>query len=176
MFFKRGLRRYKTTYSYKDLYKFYKENTPKNHVSYNTYIKVLRRYFDLIMPMIIEENLEIRLPAKLGDFRIRQLDYLIKLNDKGEIDKRHLTVNYKKSKELWAKKYPDKSTDELKEIKDKPLVYYLNEHSDGKLYQFFWDKILCKIPHQRYYKISIIRKWKNYLSNYSRYESPIYFK
>lgn len=176
MYFKRGLRKFKTSYSYKDLYKYYKDNHPKNAVSYKMFIITLKRYFDVIMPMIIEDNLELRLPARLGHFRIRQSDYKIKLNDQGELDKRHLKVNYKKSKDLWSKKYPDKTFVEIAAIKDKPLVYHLNEHSDGKLFQYHWDKILCKVSHQKYYKISIIRKWKNYLSNYSRYESPIYFK
>jgi len=175
MFFKRGKRKFKTSYTYKDLYKYYKDNT-FNPVDYKTYIDVIKRYFDIIMPMIIEENLEIRLPARLGHFRIRERLYEIKLNDRGEVDKRHLQVNYKKTKELWKKKYPDKTTEELRKIRNKPLVYYLNEHSDGKIYAFYWDKVVCNITNQKYYKIKVIRKWKNYLSNYTRYESPTYFK
>lgn len=175
MFFKRGKRQFKTDYSYKDLYAFYKDNR-FNNVSYKIYIEVLKRYFDLIMPMIIEDNLELRLPQRLGHFRIRERDYEIKLNEKGEVDKRHLQVNYKKTKELWAKKYPGKTAEEIKEIPNKPLVYHLNEHSDGKIYGFYWDKVISYVPNQKYYKIKVIRKWKNYLSNYSRYESPTYFK
>lgn len=175
MHFKRGKRKYKTDYGYKDLYKHYLDNHPDN-VDYKTYIEVMKRYYDLIMPMVIEEGLEIRLPARMGHFRIKQHNYEIRLNDKGELDKRHLIVNYKKTKDLWEKKYPGKTPEELKKIKDKPLVYHLNEHSDGKLYIFFWDKVVCKAPHQRYYKIIVTRKWKNYLSHYSRYESPTYFE
>ena len=174
MHFKRGKRKYKTDYGRKDLYKYYKDNYP-NNVDYKTYVEVISRYWDLIIPMLIEEALEIKFPSKLGHFRVRQKEYEFKLREDGEVDKSHLAVDYKKTKKYWEELYPDVLPENIKAIKDKPYIYHLNEHSDGKRYLFYWDKLISNVANQKFYKIKMIRKWKNYLSNYTKYESPIYF-
>ena len=175
MNFKRGKRKYIANYKSPELYKYYKENHPNNTVDYKKFIEVTRKYYDLIMPLVIEEGLEIRFPARLGHFRIRQADYKITLTEDGEIDKRYLAPNFKKTKELWEKIYKDIPYEEIKDIKDKPIIYHLNEHSDHKIFQFFWDRLVCNIVNQQYYTIQITRRWKNYLSHYSKYASPTYF-
>ena len=52
----------------------------------------------------------------------------------------NLKIDWKKTKELWEKKYPGLTSEEIIEIKDKPKVFYLNEHSNKYRMVYCWDR------------------------------------
>ena len=172
--FKRGKGKLITDYRTKQLYKFYKNNY-KNPVSYQDFVQIIMRYFDLLMPEIIEKNLEIRFPERLGDFRIKQKPYKMRLTTTGEIDKRYLAINWDKTLKLWKERYPNTSAEELKQIENKPIVYHLNEHSNTNIYSWYWDRITSNVKYQSYYKLDITRKWDRYLANHIRNNATIYY-
>lgn len=164
---KRGKSKIPTNFGVSDLYKFYKRHV-NNPISSNTYSQLLREYNNEILRMIIYDGLDYSMHHRVGSIRIKKFDNSLKLGKDGEIANK-LRVNWPKTHKLWAEKYPDKSFEELKQISDKPLVYHLNEHSDGYVFRWFWDKVTSNIKNQSAYHIEIVRSikreaaqaWKN---------------
>lgn len=173
--FKRGVGKYNSEFSLNDLYDHYclKYN---NIVSKKLFKSILIDYFELLVPQIIESNLEVRLPCRLGYLRIKTKEYIIKLDKEGNLDKHSLIIDYGKTLKLWKKLYPDKTADEIKLIPNKKLIYQLNEHSDNRRFLWFWDRVTCNIPHQSYYKINMTRKWDRFLSKVSKTKYITYYK
>ena len=77
----------------------------------------------------LENNFEFRMPGRLGYIRIRKKLAIPKVIN-GKLFSNHLGVDYKATKELWKEKYPGKTLKELKNIENKPLIKYLNDHTD----------------------------------------------
>lgn len=171
--FKRGKGKYNSEYSISDLYNHYKLKYT-NIVSKEIFKNVIIDYFELLMPEIIN-NLEVRLPCRLGYFRIKSKVYKVHLDKNGELDKHGLIRDWGKTIKLWKTLYPDKTPEDIKLIKDKKFVYYLNNHTDNRRFLWFWDKITCNIQHQSYYKIEITRKWDRILAKTSREKYITYY-
>lgn len=165
---KRGKSEVKTDFGSTQLYDFYK-SVVDNPISRKKYIELVREYNDEILKLIIYDGLDYLFHWRLGSLRIRKRDNSLKLGKDGEVANK-LKVDWPKTHKFWAQKYPGKSFEELKEIKDKPLIYYLNEHSDGVVGRWFWDKITCNIPNQSAYTFRPVRArkreaaqvWKRY--------------
>lgn len=173
--FKRGKGKYNSEYSLSDLYNHYNLKY-KNTVSKKVFKKVIQDYFDLLIPEVINNNLEFRLPCKLGYFRIKSKEYKPKLDENGDLDRHSLIIDYGKTLKLWNRLYPGKTAEEIKLIPNKKLVYYLNEHSDNKRYLWFWDKCTCNVQNQSYFKIEVTRKWDRTLSKTSKEKHIIYYQ
>lgn len=129
-----------------EIYRHYKnrfskdERTSEAFIDYKTFGSIIKDFNKEVSRLIIEEGVEFKMPLRLGSIRIRKYKRKIRFNEDGSVDKSRLAVNWPPTKELWAKEYPGLSKAELKEIKNKPLVYHLNEHSDGYSFLFYWNK------------------------------------
>jgi hypothetical protein len=106
---------------------------------------------------MVFETLDYRMPSHLGYLRVKKKLVEPKLYENGDIDTRRLSVNWKKTKQLWQKIYPEKTAEEIKNIKDKPLVRELNEKTNGYRMTWFWDKSTCNLKNQTAYYIKITR-------------------
>lgn len=161
--YKRGPRRIIADYKKEDLYEYYLEKYD-NNVNKIVYSQILKRFFSELIHLMIFENLEYNMPARLGALRIKKKLSKPRLDENGNLDLRGLPINWKKTKEYWQKLYPDKSPEEIKAIKDKPLVRELNEHTDGYKVMWKWDKITCNIPNQSIYQLDMTREYDRLLS------------
>jgi hypothetical protein len=129
-----------------EIYKFYRlkftkrERECSEFVDYKTFAGIIKDFNKELIRIIIEEGSEFKLPVRMGYFRIQKFRKKIRFKPDGTIDKSSLRVDWNATKKLWAKEYPGKTMEDLKKIEKKPLVYFLNEHTDGYLYKFFWNK------------------------------------
>jgi hypothetical protein len=108
-------------------------------VDYSTYCSVIREFNNKLAGALISEALEFNMPFRLGRVRIKKFRQKIELDENGDIDKKNLPVNWKKTKELWCDQYPGLSKDEIKKIPGKQVIYHLNEHTSGYRCKLYWD-------------------------------------
>lgn len=157
--FRRGEKwRYKCDYGSQDIYEFYKTQS-KNPVDKKIWKNIVQEFNTISLRSCIYEGRILTLPSRLGSIRIRKRSRPIKLREDGSVFTENLAVDWKKTKAMWEKKYPDLTSDEIANIpiKEKKLIYNLNEHTNKHSFKFFWDKITSNIPNQNYYRLKIIR-------------------
>lgn len=148
-------RDYKVTKSTPDLYKFYAAKS-KEPLEYSRFCEL---YYDLnqsICNLIITKAFEYRLPYRLGHLRIIKKKLKLKVKD-GKIDVNKNMVDWEATFEYWEEKYGTRDRKILKTIKDKKRIYQLNEHSNGDIMSWYWDKDLCNIPNNTVYKFKPVK-------------------
>jgi len=160
-----------------EIYEFYKQTLiykGKRHRSKKMIFKDKHRFiidrqtfsnivkdFNLeLARIIIEEAEEFKMPANLGTVRVRKYKRSIKLNKDGSINTISSSVNWEATRKLWLKEYPEyadeiksKYMPTLKLIKNKPMVYHLNEHTEGFVVRLFWNKYGSAIINRQMYSI-----------------------
>lgn len=152
----------KVDYTTKDFYKYYK-SISKNPVSYLIFSTILTQYFEYRIQLLIFNNIDINFPYRMGTLGIRKVGDCIYLTKDGKLK---YLVDWGSTNKLWSKIYPNSTAEEIKKIKNKPLIYYTNDHTNGKVYDFIWDKFTSNFKYKSYYKFSITRKWKRTLKNF----------
>lgn len=164
MAYKRGLGKKKSDLALADLYKHYK-SIIKNPVDYKTYSSFLKEYNDRIMKAIIYENLEYRMPCRMGYFRIQRRRIKPLVID-GVVKKTHLKVDWARTLKIWREKYQGLTDQEISDIKDKKIYRYTNDHTNGYSCRFFWDKRYSNIKHQSCYAFIATRTAKETLARF----------
>jgi len=160
-----------TQYAQQEIYKFYKDkirelgpesvyNVPQGVVG------GIQGDFNKawMQEIVIGKGLIFRLPYRLGDIICKKIKTKLRLDWKGNIITRSLPVDWYKSKQRWAEMWPGLTPKELKEIKGKPLIYILNEHSDGYRYQIIWDRARCVVKNKKVYNFVPNRANHRYLA------------
>lgn len=111
---------HKGAYSLKELYKYYikDEDTFNYNIDRKLYREILKRVHQKMMKYIIEESGTISLPMSMGTLRIRK--------SKPKYDKNRKEIVYAVD-HLNSKKYGKK-------------IIHMNNHTDGYIMRFFWDK------------------------------------
>jgi hypothetical protein len=129
-----------------EIYQFFRkkftreERNSSAFIEYDKFSSVIKEFNKELVRMIIEEATEFKMPLRLGYVRIKKYKKSPHINEDGTVDKKGLSIDWPSSKKLWDREYPDKTDIELKEIHKKPLVYYLNEHTDGYGFMLYWNK------------------------------------
>jgi len=125
-----------------------------------TFVYILKDFNLELARLIIEENEEFRMPSNLGTVRIRKYKKRIRVMPDGSLDVRNLSVDWEATKKLWLQEYPEyadeiksKYMPTLKNIKNKPIVYHLNQHTENYVARIFWNKIGCKVKNKNVYSI-----------------------
>jgi len=135
----------------------YKENTEDNPelqeagVDYSTYSAVLREFNSMLVDALISDALEFKIPYGFGKLRIKKFKQHIKLDKDGNVDKKNMPVDWKKTWDLWFDTYPGLTRAEIKKVPDKKRIYHLNEHTAGYRCVLFWDRINCNVRNNRVY-------------------------
>ena len=164
-FWGKGKRKVIADFKTKDIYKFYKDKYGDKAKDFSTFCRVWDRFIEVRMQMIIFDNLELYMPYRLGSLRVRIGNSIYKLNRDGEVDMKRIPIDWKRTVDEWMVLYPGKSLQEMKEIKNKPLIRILNEHSDGKKLFWFWDKFTSNVKNKTAYRLEVTRDWDRMLSN-----------
>ena len=163
MYFGKGNRKHVADYKSKEIYRFYKKDQKDKAVDYSKFWKVWEEFIDIRMQLVIYENLEFYMSNRTGSIRVEIVCDALKLRKDGSV---RMWKNWGETVKLWAKLYPGKTPEEIKAIKDKPVVYYTNDHVDGKVLRYFWDKSTCNFKNHTHFKFEPIRKWQRKLAAY----------
>lgn len=155
-------------------YKLYKLNSSlKNKLNKKDFSNVIKEYHKIYSKIILEKSGEIKMKY-LGNIRI--YEYKPVLVDKnGKLRKKALTPDWKKTLAYWKELYPDKTKKEIKEIKDKPLIYLENKHTDGKSYKWYWDRLRSRVKGLIFYRFKATRDNKRNLSNCLKSKDKKYY-
>jgi len=162
--YKRGKRKVIANYKFDEIYKYYVERWGSKALPKSKVRAFYKRMFPEIVKLMVFENLDYRMPAKLGSIRVKKKLIEPVLNDEGNVDARRLSVNWKKTKQYWQKLYVGKTEEEIKLIENKPLIRETNDHTNGYRLTWFWDKLTTTIKNQSAYYIDIARDNDNILS------------
>jgi len=122
-----------------DAYKAYKRTRKKSVIDYKTYIEVCHLFNKSVSDKIITESMEFRIPYGLGTIRIKSIKNSIKIKD-GVIESSKACVDWKKTKEMYMQLYGTNDWDKLREIPNKKVVLYTNEHSNGYRMKWYWSR------------------------------------
>lgn len=146
-------REFKVTRGIKDIYRLYKEDKiSKNeeYLKYTEFANIMYAANKAVSLAVIEKGLHLKLGYKLGYLRIRKTKMRFTIKNNRLIPKRQ-SIDWGASRKLWYRLYPGKTLNELKEIKGKPKIYYINEHTNGEVMRWYWDKTTCRVPNKKAY-------------------------
>jgi hypothetical protein len=175
LIYRRGGRKLIADYRSEEIYNFYKERYGDEALPKEVVIEFYKRLFPEIVKLIVFDNLDYRFPARLGSLRVKKKEVSPKIDKNGNLDARRLSVNWKATKRLWEKMYPNKTEEELKSIKKKPIIREMNDHTNNYRLTWFWDKTTCNIKNQSAYYVDITRDNDNILSRAVRTNKNINF-
>ena len=165
MYFKRKEGKYKSDLKTRDIYNFYKEKI-KDPLPYLEFSQIIQEVNKNCIFKLALTGEEFRLPYGLGVLYVAKRKINIKLNDDGSIYLKNLKVDWKKTKELWEKKYPGIPAEEITDIKDKPKVFYLNEHSNKYRMVYNWDRRTSNVKNQSLFLFRVVRTLKAEVAKY----------
>jgi hypothetical protein len=143
-----------------DFYKDYSNNHNHNPVTISQYNNFTSDLFKRFSKAIVELNLELKL-GRLGKFRIQSINVGV-AKKSGDLRKRQ--PDWARTKEYWKTKYPGLTPEELKEIKNKLIIYHENEHSNGEYYKHLWDRLTMRSPNYMLYKFIPSRQFSRLLA------------
>jgi hypothetical protein len=173
IFFKRGARKVCADYKMDEIYTFYKERYGDKALPRETVHEIYKKLFPEIIKLIVFENLDYRMPARLGSLRVKKKLIRPKIDKNGNLDARRLSVDYKATKRYWEKLYLGKTAEEIALIENKPLIKELNEHSNNYRLTFWWDKVTSNVTNQSAYYLKITRDNSAILSHANKLNSNL---
>ena len=135
-------RRIKITHSIINAYRFYKHEG--GSLKEKKYKRIAYEINKAVSNLIITESFEYRIPYGLGFLRIRKKKLKFTLKD-GKIDINKNIIDWKKTWNYWCKQYPDKIRNEIKKIPGKGVFFQTNEHTNGEIMRWYWDKRISKV-------------------------------
>lgn len=145
-------------YGMHDAYKYFQNNYKCNYeITQREYSLIFKEVMERIMFKVIFESFDVKLPADVGNIRIKKTPIKIRFNPDGSLCTKGLRVDWKSTKDLWAI-----DTD----AKDKKqLVFHFNEHTDRYNLKFYYDKRTSTMRNQSAYQFKVMRKWARLLNS-----------
>lgn len=153
-------REFTVTHTLEHIYKMYvinREDKNQPSLTHNQFKRVAYAFMKGLSGMILEEAFEYKIPAKMGYLRIRSSKIKYKIKD-GRIMPKKGIINWGECRKLWYEMYPGLTLKEIKLIKDKPLIFYTNEHTNGEVYRWYWDKHTCMVPRHTIYTFEPVKQ------------------
>jgi len=126
----KGEHRYKDLNSLHTSYEYYKEKYPKTTMDRKLYKKIGETFFKEMVAYVLTGK-KFKMPHGLGIFSIV----------KRKVNLKKLKIDWKATVQLWDDKWGRGNNRYLyKDLTDKPLVKYLNEHTKMHYYRWFWER------------------------------------
>lgn len=135
-------RRIKVTDTLNDAYLFYKKNT-KDPMSEREFKEIAYGLNKIISDLIITESFEYRIPHGLGFLRIKKGKMKLSIRN-GRLDINKNIIDWKETWDYWEEQYPGLSRNEIKKIEGKKVVFQTNDHTNGEVMRWYWDKRTSK--------------------------------
>jgi hypothetical protein len=150
--------------SYKD---FKREFKHVYNIDRKTYVTICHEINTALSDKIIKESFEVKLPSRLGTLSIKKTKSKVKIKD-GKLERNKMIIDWKKTWDYWAKEYPGKTRKEINDIKDKVVIYNMNEHTNGYIMGWVWDKTTSNVVNKSVYSFRPVKynrlnlaKWIN---------------
>jgi len=168
----RGQHRYSMDYNMQDVYAYYKKKFPKK-MDYKKFKQLCVLFNTMLSNKIITESFEFKMPYRSGNLRVKSKKRPIKFRD-GKVDTIAMGIDWPSSHKMWREMYPDKTYKEIMAIPHKKVLVYTNDHSNGYVMSWFWDKRLSNMKNQSAYMFKPVkgRQDKEY---YLEENEPLYF-
>src|SRR3990167_344110 len=128
----------RTDFNLPAMYKFYlselisSEEKSSYNVSSSLYGSICKDFNKGIADVVLNKPFGITLPCVRGRLYIRKRNGRPFLQKDGKILKGHIPVNWNETIKLWESDPVAKS--------EKRLIRHINPNTDGKVYEFKWDK------------------------------------
>ncbi len=145
--------------------KGYLDKKSEFNVTFKQFYTVLNLFNQKVKEAIIYDSWIFVIPYRLGTIYIKKIKMELKLNEDGSVDKRGLVPNWPKTIKLWDKIYPGLSKKELKEIPNKKIVFYMNEHTSGYKFVIHWEKKYCNVANNGPYEFIFTRSNRRELAD-----------
>ncbi len=129
-------------YKQGDIYNHYKERGGK--LTQGEFGRICRLFNAKVYDKMIKDGFDFRIPYKLGNLGIMSFKPKIKVED-GKIVRNNFPIDWRRTRELWKEMYTEEQMKDLKNVKNKPLVYYENDHSDGYRMIVRWDRSMVSM-------------------------------
>lgn len=169
---KRSKGKIKVHYGIKDYFKFFKEEYPNLKIPYNMYTKIIQKFNEELINLIIEENVEYALPHLGATLSIRKDKRIPRIVD-GKLYN-PTPVDWVATNKLW---------DEDEEAKEKKLlVRYTNNHTSKYVFRVHFKKYLYPFVNKKYYNFQSSRGFARQLGDRindedkDRYDTFLLFK
>ena len=136
----------------------YNKYLEKHHVKYTKrkyskadFIKFMFRVNTLLATKIITESFELKIPRGLGILCIRKSEFKIPIDKDGKLKKHKLLIDWDATWDYWYTQYGTTNRKEIAKIPDKQLVYNYNQHTDGYIMKWKWEKSIAPIKNKSVY-------------------------
>lgn len=147
-------RKIKITASLQDAYKTYRKTNKK--LLKKEYLSICYDITETISDMIIRESFEYRMPYKMGYLRIKRIPQKLKLRN-GKIDVNKNIIDWEATWDAWYSLYPNKTNKEIRSIKNKWVIFQTNDHTDGQIMRWYWDRSFCRVKNTSIYKFNPVK-------------------
>lgn len=126
------------------------------NVNYVDWLRICKKFNLAIMEKIIE-GFVFTMPYRLGEVGIVEHVKKIEFDENGDVDTSKLSIDWHATIKLWNRLYPENKNNvkNHKKIKNKPLVYFTNEHTDYRVFRFHWKKRNSNIKNKSAYAMVI---------------------
>jgi hypothetical protein len=135
--------------SYRDFRNKYKLIYPD--VDRKKYVNICHRINTALSDKIIKESFEFKMPFRLGSISIKKSKTSIHVKN-GKLEKNKLIPDWASTWEYWMKENPGLTRKEINQIKDKVIIYNMNDHTNGYVMRWKWDKSTCNLPNHTVYQ------------------------
>ncbi len=152
-----------------DFYKYFKEYNDID-ISHQTFSAVIKDLNQAISDLIIYEGYEFKIPGRLGFISIIKKKSKLKLSEDGKVDTRYLPVDFKATRELWKRLYPNLTEAEILEIPDRKRVFHTNDHSNGFIFRWHFNKFTSNATNKSVYYFKPSRTNQRALSSHIKSE------
>ena len=143
--------------------KYYDKKSDCN-VKWDQWQRVCKKFNHRKMESILKGTI-FNMPYRLGSIGVVQYKRKIRFDEEGKLRTEILPVDWNKTYLLWKRLYPEcKTREDFKNIRNKKVVYYTNEHSDGRRFRFHWKKKYCNIKNISAYSLVIPLQYRNALA------------
>lgn len=122
-----------------DAYKAFKTKYPETELCRKEYINTCYLINQKISDRMVKDSLQFKIPFRLGTLSITKNKMKIKIKD-NKVQTNKLKVDYGATWKYWAEIYPDLTREEIKQIPNKTVIYYTNDHTNGYIMKWRWIK------------------------------------
>lgn len=134
--------------AFKDFRKEYR--LVHSNIKRKDYVNVCHLINMKLSDKIIKESFEFRMPYRLGTLSVKKTKVGVRVKN-GKLEKNKMVVDWKKTWDMWLSEYPDLSRKEINQMKDKHVIYNMNEHTNGYIMGWVWDKNTCIVHNKSVY-------------------------
>jgi hypothetical protein len=151
---KRGLNKVQDPYTLQDMYiqyiKEFDESSPY-HITYIEYRDITTLFLKYLADQMILKSATVTLPFRLGDMSVVKRKPAYK-------SLRNMVIDWVTTRALHKH------------------VYQFNSHSNGFLYQFYWDRGKCNVPYKIQYVFKPTRQNKRLVAKLVKDRTNDYFE